>query len=407
MEKINNFFNNLIKGSDGDIFMDIAVIISVIILAIIVDLVAKRVILKFVKKVVEKSKNKWDDIFYEKKSFLILTHIFPAMIVYLSGYYFRSFFEIIEKSVLVYLLILLYIFLDSFLNSVDDIYNSFEFSKSKPIKSYIQLVKVILFLIIGLFVVATIIGKSPWKLLGGIGAMTAILMLVFKDLILGLVAGIQLSFNKMVKIGDWISMPSYGADGDVIEIGLTTLKVRNFDKTITTIPVYALVSNSFKNWDGMVSSGCRRIKRSINIDLTTIKFANSSLIEKLKNVNYLNDYILNKEKEIDEFNKNGNFDLNIGINGRRQTNIGLLRAYIKEYLDRNTNVDNNLSIIVRQLQPANNGLPLEIYCFLKETRWAYYEGIQSDIFDHILAIIPEFELEIFQEPTGNDFKSFK
>ncbi|MFA7576744.1 MAG: mechanosensitive ion channel domain-containing protein, partial [Candidatus Muiribacteriota bacterium] len=241
-------------------------------------------------------------------------------------------------------------------------------------------------------------------LLSGIGAMSAILMLVFKDSILGLAASFQLSANNMVNIGDWIEMPKYGADGDVIEITLQTIKVKNWDNTITTIPIYAMVSDSFKNWRGMSESGGRRIKRAINIDMISIKFATPEAIEKFSKMHYLKDYITAKKEEIDKYNKDNNIDTSSPVNGRRITNIGTFRVYIKNYLAANPHIHKNLISMVRQLPPTEQGLPIEIYCFTNDTAWVNYEAIQADIFDHLLSVIEEFDLRVYQLPSGADIR---
>jgi miniconductance mechanosensitive channel len=234
--------------------------------------------------------------------------------------------------------------------------------------------------------------------------LAAVLMLVFKDSILGFIAGIQLSANNMVRIGDWISMPGNNADGTIIEITLNTVKVKNWDQTISTIPIYSLVSDSFINWRGMEESGGRRIKRSISIDMKSVKFCTEKMLDKLKKIQLIIDYINDKQKEIKEFNKKHNVDESVSVNGRRLTNVGVFRKYVEEYLKQHPKIHNDMTFLVRQLQPTEKGLPVEIYVFSNDQKWANYEAIQSDIFDHILAIIPEFELKIFQNPTGDDFK---
>ena len=233
--------------------------------------------------------------------------------------------------------------------------------------------------------------------------VTAVLLLIFKDAILGFVAGIQLSANNMIHIGDWIDMPKYGADGDVIDITLTTVKVQNWDKTISTIPAYSLISDSFKNWRGMSESGGRRIKRSINIDMNTICFCDEQMIEKYRHIQYIADYIDAKKREIDEHNIAANVDDSELVNGRRMTNIGTFRAYVIAYLKNHPKINRDMTFLVRQLQPNENGLPIEIYVFSSDKVWANYEAIQADIFDHILAAVPNFGLRVFQNPTGSDF----
>jgi miniconductance mechanosensitive channel len=292
---------------------------------------------------------------------------------------------------------------DSFINALHEIYLNLPIGKSRPIKGYIQVVKIIIYFI-GVIVIISIIAKeSPKTLLAGLGAMVAVLILVFRDTILGFVASIQLSANNMVKPGDWIEMPGHNADGDVLDITLNTVKVRNWDKTITTIPTYALVSESFKNWKGMEESGGRRIKRSIRIDMNSVRFVDPEMAEKLKKIHLLKDYIETRQEEIRKYNEENKIDGSILVNGRRMTNLGTFRVYIEQYLKNHPKVHQGLTMLVRHLQPDETGLPIEIYVFCKELAWADYEKIQADIFDHILAVVPEFGLRVFQNPTGGDF----
>jgi len=290
------------------------------------------------------------------------------------------------------------------LNSIVDIYHSYRFARKMPIKGFIQVVKIIIYVSAGIIVISLILDKNPGKLLAGMGAMTAVLLLVFKDSILGLVAGVQLMANDMIHLGDWIEMSKYGADGDVIDISLTTVKVQNWDKTIATIPTYALVSESFHNWKGMEESGGRRIKRSINIDMNSVGFLDAEQIEKFRKYYLLTEYINQKEKEISEFNKSLRMEEDQVTNGRKMTNLGTFRKYLEEYLKQHPKIHNDMTFLVRHLQPSDKGLPIEIYVFSNDQAWANYEAIQADIFDHILAIIPEFGLRVFQNPTGSDFR---
>jgi miniconductance mechanosensitive channel len=244
--------------------------------------------------------------------------------------------------------------------------------------------------------------RSPWGIVSGIGALTAVLLLIFRDSILGLVATVQLSGNDMVRVGDWIEMPSYNADGDVIDMSLHTVKVQNWDKTITTIPTHALISDSFRNWRGMQESGGRRIKRSIYIDMNTVRFVDEEMLQKYRKFDYLGEYVDRKLSEIEEYNRNHVRDLSEVVNGRRLTNLGTFRAYVESYLKRHSMISDEMTFLVRQLQPSDRGIPIEIYVFSRDIRWANYEQIQADIFDHLLAVIPEFGLRVYQAPSGND-----
>lgn len=273
-----------------------------------------------------------------------------------------------------------------------------------PTKGIMQAIKIILSIFMVIIIISILVGQSPGLIISGLGAMTAILMLVFKDPILGFVAGIQLSANNMLAIGDWIQMDKYGADGDVIDITLTTVKVQNFDKTIVLIPAYALISDSFINWQGMVNSGGRRIKRCIYVDMTSVHFLNSEEIERLSKIQLLKPYLTAKSNEINEYNQENNIDQTIKVNGRNLTNLGSFRAYLEAYLQANQRIHKSMTLMVRQRTPSEKGLPLEIYAFTNTTVWADYENIQSDIFDHIFAIIPEFGLRVHQSPSGNDVR---
>jgi len=249
------------------------------------------------------------------------------------------------------------------------------------------------------------LNKTPIFLLSGVGALAAVMMLIFRDSILGFVAGIQLAANKMVAVGDWIEMPKYGADGDVLEVALTTVKVQNWDKTITTIPTYALISESFKNWRGMAESGGRRIKRSVSLDMSSIKFCDEEMLDRYRKIQYISEYIETKKIELEKFNQATEVDHASLANGRRMTNIGTFRAYVQAYLRNHPEINKDMTFLIRQLPPSENGLPIEIYVFSKDKVWANYEAIQADIFDHILAVVPEFDLRVYQNPTGADFQA--
>ena len=265
--------------------------------------------------------------------------------------------------------------------------------------------KILLYFLATILIISIFLSKSPMYLISGIGALAAVLMLVFRDAILGFVAGIQLAANKMVAQGDWIEMPNYGADGDVLEVALTTVKVQNWDKTITTIPTYALISGSFKNWRGMQESGGRRIKRSVNIDMSSIRFCSEEMLERFERIQYISEYIESKKNELKQFNEAAEVDYASLANGRRMTNVGTFRAYVIAYLKGLPVISQDMTFLVRQLQPTENGLPMEIYVFSKDQVWANYEAIQADIFDHILAVVPEFDLRVYQNPTGNDLRN--
>ncbi|MDZ7744043.1 MAG: mechanosensitive ion channel [Bacteroidota bacterium] len=356
-----------------------------------------------------KSKTNWDDILAERKVFNRIAFLAPAIVIYklipLALPEMETAVSIIQGALNIYMTVIFIGIMLSILNGVNDIYQTFEISRTRPIKGFIQVLQII-FIILGIiFVISIIRNEKPTALLVGLGTLSAVMMLVFKDPILGFVGGIQLTANNMVRINDWISMPKYGADGSVIDITLTTVKVQNWDKTITTIPTYALVNDYFQNWRGMEESGGRRIKRSINIDMSSVKFCNPEMLEKFKKFQSVGAYVEKRDQEIEEFNKQYNIDNSVLVNGRRQTNLGIFRAYMKEYLRNKPEINVDMTFLVRQLQPTEYGIPIEIYVFSRLQEWAKYEDIQSDIFDHIIAAVPHFDLQIFQSPGGSDFKA--
>lgn len=311
---------------------------------------------------------------------------------------------LIETATELWMLLFALLTLYSLLDLIHDFSRFNDKVRNLPLRGIFQGIKLVTTVIALILAVALLIDKSPLLLFSGLGAMTAVLMLVFKDPIMGFVAGIQLSVNNMLEVNDWLEMPKYGADGDVIDISLTTVKVRNWDKTITTIPTYALISDSFKNWRGMHETGGRRIKRAINIDVTSVRFLNEGDIVRLRRLQLLSAHIENKLKEIDADNRANNVDVSSPANGRRLTNLGVFRAYITAYLKAHPGIHKELIQMVRQLAPGADGIPLEIYAFTNNTAWVIYEGIQADIFDHIFAVIPEFDLRTYQQPTGHDVR---
>jgi miniconductance mechanosensitive channel len=391
-------------GGRGIIFLIVLVVV-----AVLLDVFLKRFLLKLVNHLVGKTKMQLDDVMVKCGVFSKLAHLVPGILVYLVLPFINfndSVKGYLQVVVVVYLLLVGLFTISAFLESISILLQGKKRYEHIPVRGFIQVLQIILFLGGSLCCLAIIMGKSPLFLLGSFGAFTAIIMLIFKDSILGLVAGVQLSANKMLNLGDWLEMPKYGADGDVIEISLTTVKVQNWDKTITTVPSYALISDSFKNWKGMTESGGRRIKRAIYIDMTSIKFLDDSMIDKFKKMEILKSYIEKHVSELEDFNKDHNLSES-PINGRKLTNVGTFRAYLVAYLKNNPMINKDMTFIIRQLAPTSEGLPLEVYVFCKDNVWANYEGIQSDIFDHILASIGEFDLRVYQSPTGADFKQLR
>ena len=382
-------------------------IVFIAVVSMLANFIAKKIVLKTIIHIVNNNRYTWDNIILEKKVFHKLSHLVPAIIIYYSASIFPPYQALIEKAALTYMIIVTITVFNALLNAFDAIYRSFEVSKIRPVKGYIQVAKIVLFIIGGIAVISNLIGQNPLIILSGLGALSAVLMLVFKDSILGLVAGVQLSSNDMVRVGDWIEMPKYNADGDVIDITLNTVKVMNFDKTITMIPSYALISDSFKNWRGMQVSGGRRIKRSFYIDTSSICFCTKEMIEEFQRIHYLTDYVTTRINEINAYNMEHQINTESKVNGRQLTNVGVFREYVHQYLRNHPKIHKDMTLIVRQLAPGDNGLPLEVYAFSNDTNWGVYESIQADIFDHIFAVAPTFGLRAFQNPTGHDIVHLK
>jgi len=392
------------------IFLRTLIIVSVVILlSWIANLVARLIIEKLVTTIVRKTKFKWDDIFLEMNVFRSLSHFAPALVIWLMAGWaltdYPGWLAFIHKLTYLYMILAGTLFVNTFIEAWHAIYLESPISNQRHIKGYVQLAKIFIVIIGGLIIISVIFDKEIRTLLAGLGAMAAVLILVFKDTILSLVASVQLSANNMVKVGDWVSIPSRDTDGTVVDISLNTVKIQNWDKTITTVPTYSLVQESFHNWIGMEESGGRRIKRAIYIDMNSIRFLDKDMKERLKKVHHLREYIEKKEMELEKYNTEHNIDDSSIVNGRRLTNIGTFRAYVESYLHLHPKIHNDMTFLVRQLPLSEKGLPIEIYVFSNDQEWANYEAIQSDIFDHLLAVIPEFGLRVFQNPTGNDFRS--
>tara|TARA_B110000211_G_C14006665_1_gene521156 strand:- start:12 stop:1250 length:1239 start_codon:yes stop_codon:yes gene_type:complete len=368
------------------------------------NFVTKKFIVQGIQNFIEKSKNDWDDIFLEKEVFHSLSTLVPLIFIHslsvpiLSN--FPSVIPLVHVAVKVFMVIVIASVLIKALKAFEEVSTNLPYFKDKPIVSYVQLANLMIYVVAVILIIATLLDRDPLALLGALGALTAVLMLVFKDTILGLVASVQLSSHDMIRVGDWVSMPQYGTDGDVLEITLNTVKVQNWDKTISTIPTYAFISGSFKNWRGMTDSKGRRIKRSLNIDMTSIKFCTDKEIIEYKNIELLKEYIDSIQSEIAMHNNTNNNDKSSLLNGRNLTNIGLFREYGRQYLLANKNLRTDFTSMVRQLEPTENGLPIEVYCFSNVLDWVEYERIQADIFDHLLSSVSTFGLEIFQNPTG-------
>ena len=384
---------------------------GLILLVLLLSWVAHRVsqgpINRSIEKFAHYTIQQWDDILVEKHIVKRILYFIPLILLYvlsspiLTG---TSLLPLSQTLISVLFLIAGMMFLDAILSALLAIYGKSAIAKEISITPFVQVLKLGLYFVTGILLLSLLLQKTPLYFLSGLGALTAVLMFVFKDVLMGFVAGIQLIANKMVAPKDWIEIPKYGADGDVLEITLTTVKVQNFDNTITTIPTYALINESFKNWRNMNLSGGRRIKRYVNIDLGSIKFCSSEMLEQFKRIQLISQYIQNRQEEILVYNKKHQVDESTLVNGRRLTNIGVFRSYVEAYLRQHPMIHKDMTFLIRQLSPSENGLPIEIYVFCKDTNWTAYEAIQADIFDHILAVVPEFDLRVFQEPSGSDFQ---
>ena len=371
-----------------------------ILFAYLLFLVTNRIILRSIAKIFRRTSTTFDDILLEQKVFHKLPYLIPLIFLY-SLRDVVPFFKTMDRFLIALIALIILISLNALINAINDLYKKSRFADKLNIKSYAQVVKLIINSVGIIIIAALLAGKSPIYFLSGLGALTAVLILVFKDTILSLVSSVQISSNDLFKIGDWIEAPQFGADGNVIDIALHSVKVQNWDKTICVVPTNQLINSSFKNWRGMSESGGRRIKRSIKINMKSIRFCSDSMIEKFKTIHLLKDYMEEKLKEIEGYNIDKKIDEADLVNRRSLTNVGTFRAYIKFYLKNNAKIHNDMTFLVRQLAPQSDGLPIEIYVFSNDTDWINYEAIQSDIFDHLLAILPEFELEVFQNLTGN------
>jgi miniconductance mechanosensitive channel len=383
-------------------------LLCIIVIAVISHYIAKHQLLILVHNMVLRSSNHYDDLLIEHKFFSRVASLVPSvLLLFLTPYflpmeYWLNHFLIIFAKVAICFQVAQS--LSAALNVFKSLYKKTAREKYIPLNSTIQVIKLVIFIVATILAISYIIGRSPIYLLSGLGALTAVLILVFQDTVKGLVASIQISANRMVAPGDWVELPDYGADGDVLEIGLNTVKIQNFDKTVTTVPTYALINGSFKNWRDMLNSGGRRIKRAIIIDVSSIQFYQQTDIENLRSISLINSYLDKKQIEIAQWCQQRNIGDQYSVNARQMTNIGTFRAYIEAYLRSHHNVHQQMTCMVRQLAASENGLPLELYFFSNDQNWINYEGIQADIFDHLYAMAPQFGLKVFQHPSGHDWR---
>ncbi len=411
MDDIENWIEHLLVNAG--ITEGAAVYLRLLILCVLAIPVAgisfvvcKKIITNYIYRLFKRSSFAWDDMLADHRVLNNVAHLVPAIFVkVLAPTIFRDFEEVLPfviKMTDIYLMVVSFTIVFAFLRVTELGLSKQPAFKDKPLMSYFQLMRIVLYIVGFILVLSTLLDKSPVYFLSAFGAMTAILLLVFKDTILGFVASVQISSNDMVRVGDWVEMPKFNADGDVIAINLNTVKVQNWDKTITTIPTYYFITDSFKNWRGMQETGGRRIKRSILINTQTVKFIDSETRESYKKYHLISDYVRERQQEIETYNASGNIDTSVLINGRRMTNLGVFRKYIENYLRSNPNIRQDMTILVRQLAIEERGVPMEVYCFTNTTEWGAYEAIQADVFDHLLAAAAYFGLEVFQRPTGKD-----
>ena len=380
--------------------------VALVFLSWLAYLLAKRVVLRAIRFLSSKTSTDWDKVLIEYKVFARLSNVVPALVAHVLA---PILFEGVESLVgfvqglaKVYLVVVLLFTLQALLKGLLSIYQRYDISKRIPIKGLLQAVMLAVCFVGGVFIISIVMGREIGTLMAGLGAMVMGFLFVFKDAIMGLVAGIQIAINDTVRKGDWIEMKGHGVDGDVIDVSLTTVKVQNFDKTVVSIPASKLITESCRNWRGMKDSGGRRIKRPIHIDMRSIRFADEGLLEKFQRFDLLKGYLQSRLDEVNAHNQTVNTDLSELVNGRRLTNIGTFRAYIMAYLKNHPQIRQDRTFLIRQLEPGDNGLPIEIYIFTDTTVWAEYEAIQADIFDHLLAVIPEFDLAPFQNSTGKE-----
>jgi len=390
---MNEFFNDL--GISG-IYAEILIVILLFLISYLVKIIVQKIVFRIISRLSQKTKTEWDDLLLKHKVFSRIFSIGPILVIYLLSPMYPTLTIYLKRITTAFMIFMGLRALDGFIDALNDIYLNSRIKEGKSIKGYLQTIKIIAYLFGIIAIISSIAGKSPSLILSGLGAMTAILMLVFKDTIMSFVASIQISSHNIIKLGDWIESSQFGVDGEVVDLALHLIKIQNWDKTLVTIPTHKLIDSSFKNWRGMQEAGVRRIRRSVLIDISSIKVCNHAMLERFRRIDYLAGYLSQKENELLEYNSAEDFDRNEIVNGRKLTNIGIFRAYIYEYLKRQEHIRQDQPLIVRQLQPDPTGLAIEIYVFADTIEWAEFENIQADLFDHILAIIPEFGLRVYQ-----------
>jgi miniconductance mechanosensitive channel len=403
----NYLLGRLPNEFTADIVYYILITIALLLVCAILNFIINRVVLKLITKLIRNNKYKWDDVLLETKLFQRIALIVPGVLIYSFASLYNNLQVIIQKAAIIYILVVISMVFKSLLAALDSIYRQNPVSNERPLKGLLQVIEIAVYVVVGIAVISILIDRNPIYLLSGVGAVTAVVSLIFKDIIIGFVSGIQLVWNDMLRIGDWVEMPKYNTDGDVLDITLYSVKIQNWDKTISTIPTSAFITDSFKNWKGMREYGGRRVKRSFLIDMCTIKICSYEMIERFKKIELINEYMEEITKEIDTFNNENNINTELHINGKQLTNLRVFRTYLTNYIKNTIERRPESTTIVRQLAPTENGIPIEIYLFVADTKWVNYETIQADVFDHILSVIDIFELRMFQNPTGYDIKQLK
>ena len=398
LDTLNNYFRDIINHN-------IYFVLVALIIISLTFLLSKYFFSTLLKNLLRKTKSKYDDLLIDKGFLKNFSFYPPLVILYLLLQMKFGSVDLINRLYNTSFIIISTRLTISLVEILNSIYSSSKFSGQVNIRSYVQVLKLFIYLLAAILVVSIFLNQSPLYLLSSIGALTAVIMLIFKDTILSFVSSIQITSNDLFRLGDWVEAPQFGADGDVIDIALHTIKIQNWDKTISIIPTHKLVDSSFKNWRGMTNSGGRRIKRALNIDLNSVKFCDSNMVKKFLKISLLKDYLEAKINEINQHNNQQKISDSL-INGRSLTNLGIFRIYIQKYLNKNTNINKDLTFLVRQLAPNKYGIPIEIYVFSSDTNWIKYEQIQADIFDHLIASIKEFDLNLFQNPTGKDLNKY-
>ncbi|OKL38440.1 mechanosensitive ion channel family protein [Pontibacter flavimaris] len=404
-----NHFTSMGLPETSAMYLNMLLLLGIVLVLVYsTAVVARKIMLSVSQKFSDKTSTQFDDFLIQNKTFKHLAKIIPLIIVVQSLPVvfsdFPGWIKPLRTLTDMYTVVLAIAIVRALLRSLKDYLKTTELFKDKPVDSFLQVISIFLYFVGGLLIFSLLTGKEVWAFITAMGAASAILLLVFKDTILGFVASIQVSSNDMVRIGDWITMEKYGADGDVTEINLTTVKVQNWDKTITTIPTYYLISDSFKNWRGMQRTGGRRIKRSIHLKISSIKYLSQQDIERMSKIQLVTNYLEERRQQIDAYNLENEIDKSLLINGRNLTNAGVFRAYASAYIEQNQFVHKELTMMVRQLEPTTTGMPIELYVFANDVRWAYYEVIMADIFDHLLAAVKYFDLEVFEHPAADDMR---